>query len=42
MGYSTVMALPIFQNTILAMIAGIVVCLAVSTAVTYVLGYEQD
>lgn len=42
MGYSTVMALPIFQNTILAMIAGIVVCLAVPTAVTYVLGYEQD
>lgn len=42
MGYSTVMALPIFQNTIIAMAAGIIVCILVSAAVAFVLGYDED
>ena len=42
MGYSTVMALPIFQDTIIAMTASIVVCLVVSILVTYVLGYDEN
>ena len=41
MGYSTVLALPIFQDTILAMAAAIVVAIAVAAAVTYVLGFEE-
>lgn len=42
MGYSTVMALPIFQDTIIAMTASIIVCLVVSILVTYVLGYDEN
>lgn len=41
MGYSTVMALPIFQDTILAMATGIVVAIATAAAVTFVLGFED-
>ncbi len=37
MGYSTVMALPIFQDTILAMAAAIVVAIVVAGIVTYIL-----
>lgn len=42
MGYSTIMALPIFESTIMAMVCGIIVSIVVSTAVTYVLGFEGD
>jgi PTS system beta-glucosides-specific IIC component len=42
MGYSTIMALPIFMDTIFAMAVGIVVCIAVSAAVTYILGFDQN
>lgn len=40
MGYSTIMALPIFEDTILAMLIGIIVAIAVSAAVTFVVGYD--
>lgn len=42
MGYSTVMALPIFQDTIIGMAIGIVVTIVVAALVTAVLGYEQE
>ena len=42
MGYSTILALPIFQNTILAMLAAILVAIAVSAAVTFILTPAQD
>lgn len=42
MGYSTIMALPIFVETIPAMVAGIVTAIVVAAAVTYVLGFDQD
>lgn len=41
MGYSTIMALPIFEDTILAMLIGIVVAIAVSAAVTFIVGYDS-
>jgi len=42
MGYSTIMALPIFQDTILAMVIGIAVTIVVSAAVTFFLGFEEN
>ncbi len=42
MGYSTIMALPIFVDTIGAMLAGIIVCIVVSALVTYLLGFDQS
>lgn len=42
MGYSTIMALPIFVETIPAMVAGIVTAIVVAAAVTYVLGFDQN
>ncbi len=41
MGYSTIMALPIFEDTILAMLAGIVIAILTAAAVTFVLGYSE-
>ncbi len=41
MGYSNVIALPIFQDTILAMVAGIVVAILVSAGVAFALGFEE-
>lgn len=41
MGYSTVMALPIFEDTIAAMVIGIVVTIVVAAAVTFLLGFEE-
>lgn len=41
MGYSTVMALPIFQNTIIAMAIAIVTAIVVSAAVTFMLGIDE-
>ena len=37
MGYSTLLALPIFQDTIVAIAAAVVVAIVVSAAVTFVL-----
>lgn len=42
MGYSTILALPIFENTMLAMAVGIVVAIVAAAAVTFVLGFEDD
>ncbi len=42
MGYSTIMALPIFQDTMLAMALGIATAILVAAAVTYVLGFEEE
>lgn len=42
MGYSTIMALPIFEDTIFAMLIGIIVAIAVSAAVTFVVGYDPE
>ena len=42
MGYSTIMALPIFQETMLAMLAGIIVAIVVAAAVTFVIGYDES
>ncbi len=42
MGYSTVMALPIFQDTFVAMAIGIVVAIVVSCIVTFALGYDES
>lgn len=42
MGYSTVMALPIFEDTIVAMAIGIAVAIATAAAVTFVLGFDEN
>ena len=42
MGYSTVLALPIFQETILAMSAAILTAIVVGAIVTFVLTPEQS
>jgi len=41
MGYSTIMALPIFQDTIIAMVIGIMVTIVVSAVVTFLLGFNE-
>jgi len=41
MGYSTIMALPIFEDTFIAMLIGIVTTIVVSAAVSFVLGYNE-
>lgn len=41
MGYSTIMALPIFQDTLLAMLAGIVTAIIVAALVSVVIGYNE-
>lgn len=41
MGYSTILALPIFMDTVPAMIAGVVVAIVVACAVTFILGFED-
>ena len=40
-GYSTILALPIFQDTMIAMAAAIAVDIIVAAAVTFVLGFED-
>lgn len=40
-GCSTILALPIFQDTILAMVAAVAVAIGVSAAVTAVLGFDE-
>lgn len=41
-GYSTILAIPIFQQTILAIVAAIIVAIVVSAAVTFVLGFDES
>lgn len=41
-GYSTILALPIFQETILAMAAAIAVAIVVSAIVTFCLGFDES
>lgn len=40
-GYSTILAIPIFQQTIMAIVVAIIVAITVSAAVTYILGFEE-
>lgn len=42
MGYSNIMALPIFQDTIVAAVIAIVTAIVVAFAVTYALGFDED
>lgn len=41
-GYSTLLAIPIFQQTILAIIAGIIVTIVVAAIVTMSLGFDEN
>lgn len=41
MGYSNILALPIFQDTVVAAIIGIIVAIVVAAVVTYILGIEE-
>ncbi|WP_326975203.1 PTS transporter subunit EIIC [Caproicibacter sp. BJN0012] len=41
MGYSTILAVPIFENTITAILLGIATAIVVSGVVTYILGFED-
>ncbi len=42
MGYSTIMALPIFEGTFVAMLIGIVVAIVVAAVVSFLLGYKEE
>lgn len=42
MGYSNVLALPIFQKTIMAMVIAIIAAIATSAIVTYILGIDEE
>lgn len=42
MGYSNIIALPIFQQTIMAAVIGVIVSIVVACAVTFVLGIDQE
>lgn len=41
-GYSTILAIPIFQDTIMAIVTAIIVAIVVAAAVTFVLGFEEE
>lgn len=41
MGYSTIMALPIFEGSMLAMLGAIIAAIVVACAVTFVLGFDE-
>lgn len=41
-GYSTILAIPIFQQTILAIVVAIVVAILVAAAVTFILGFDES
>ena len=41
-GYSTILAIPIFQQTILAIVAAIITAILVAAAVTFVLGFDES
>lgn len=40
-GYSTILAIPIFQQTIMAIVIAIIVAIVVAAAVTFVLGFDE-
>lgn len=40
-GYSTILAIPIFQQTILAIVVAIAVAIIVSAVVTFILGFDE-
>ncbi|MGI6230918.1 MAG: PTS transporter subunit EIIC [Tractidigestivibacter sp.] len=42
MGYSTILALPIFEDTIVAIVIAIIVAIAVSCLVTMALGFDES
>ena len=42
MGYSTIMALPIFMDTAVSMAIAVVIGIAVAAAVTFVIGFDQN
>lgn len=42
MGYSNILALPIFGKTIIAIVAGIVTSICVAAVVTYILGIDEN
>lgn len=42
MGYSNILALPIFQETVMAIVIGIVTTIVTSAVVTYVLGIDES
>ncbi|HJB15475.1 MAG TPA: PTS transporter subunit EIIC [Candidatus Blautia excrementipullorum] len=41
-GYSTILAIPIFQQTIMAIVIAIAVAIIVAAAVTFVLGFDES
>ena len=41
-GYSTILAIPIFQQTIMAIVVAIIVAILVSAAVTFILGFNEE
>lgn len=41
-GYSTILALPIFEHTMFAMLAAVIVAIVLSALVTYILGFEEE
>lgn len=41
-GYSTILAIPIFQQTIMAIVIAIIVAITVAAAVTFVLGFNEE
>ncbi|MCC8127749.1 MAG: glucose PTS transporter subunit IIA [Clostridiales bacterium] len=41
-GYSTILALPIFQDTIVSMAIAVVAAIVVAAIVTFILGFEDD
>lgn len=41
-GYSTILAIPIFQQTIMAIVIAILVAIAVSAVVTFLLGFNEE
>lgn len=42
MGYSTIMALPIFMDTAVSMAIAVVIGILTAAAVTYIIGFDQD
>jgi PTS system beta-glucosides-specific IIC component len=41
MGYSTILALPIFETSMIAMLGAIIAAIVVSCAVTFILGFDE-
>lgn len=41
-GYSTILAIPIFQQTVMAIVIAIIVAIAVAAAVTFILGFNEE